>query len=81
MSELEKIQYELVAAPYLIKYDYQLEYPWLSLFWFAPLRKLLYFLARSLNDLRYWWRDRKTVPSTEGSTIGTTSREERLGGR
>ena len=60
MSRLEKIQYELVAAPYLIKYGYQLEYPWLNSFWFAPIRKLLYFLARSLNDLRYSWRDLNT---------------------
>lgn len=60
MSRKEKIQYELVAAPYLVKYGYQLEYPLLNSFWFVPLRKLLYFLARSLNDLRYAWRDRNT---------------------
>ena len=53
MSRREKIQYELVAAPYLLKYGYKLEYPLLNSFLFAPLRKLLYFIARSLNDLRY----------------------------
>lgn len=60
MSRREKMQYELIAAPYLIKYGYQLEYPWLNSFWFVPIRKLVYCLARSLNNLRYAWRDRNT---------------------
>lgn len=60
MSRWERIKFEFVAAPYLTKYDYKTEYSLLNTFLFAPLRFLLYFLARQFNDRRYSKRDRNT---------------------
>ena len=60
MSESELFQFELVAAPYLVKYGYQLQYPMVKSILFAPLRSILYSFARLLNNLRYAHRDRQT---------------------
>ena len=54
-----QFEYECIAAPYLVKYGYKIEYPILNTFLFAPLRIFLYFLARQFNDWRYQKRDRK----------------------
>lgn len=59
ISKFELIRFELIAAPYLAKYGYQLKYPFLKTFWFTPLRSILYALARIFNDWRYARRDRK----------------------
>lgn len=58
MSKSELIQFELIAAPYLVKYGYQLQYPILNSVLFTPVRGVLYTLARRLNDWRYAYRDR-----------------------
>lgn len=59
MSRYDIFTFELIAAPYLAKYCYQLQYPILNSFWFTPIRAFLYFLARLFNDWRYSQRDRK----------------------
>ena len=59
MSKSELIKFELIAAPYLAKYGYQLQYPILKSFWLAPIRGILYSLAKIFNDWRYAQRDRK----------------------
>lgn len=63
MSVFDRMQYELVASPYLKKYSYPLTYPVLSLRLFSPLRQGLYALARLFNDWRYARRDHTTLKS------------------
>ena len=63
MSVFDRMQYELVASPYLKKYSYPLTYPVLSLRLFSPLRQGLYALARRFNDWRYARRDHTTLKS------------------
>ena len=58
MAKLEQLKFELIAVPYLLKYGYQSEYPVLSSSLFNPIRRILYFLARQLNNVRYDSRDR-----------------------
>jgi hypothetical protein len=59
MSRYELVAFELIAAPYLTKYHYSLQYPMLSSIVFVPIRVVLYTLARIFNDWRYARRDRK----------------------
>ena len=59
MTGYELFIFELIAAPYLAKYHYQLQYPILNSFWFMPVRSFLYFFAHLFNDWRYARRDRK----------------------
>ena len=65
MSSFEQMTFELIAIPYLIKYDYEIKYPFLNIVLFNPLRGLLYFLARRFNDWRYAQRDRKMYRSVK----------------
>lgn len=57
MSKYELIIFELIAIPYLIKYKYEPNNQFLNMSVFAPLRFILYFLARRLNNWRYSKRD------------------------
>lgn len=59
MSRYELIAFELLTAPYLAKYGYDLQYPWASSIFFSPLRMIIYQLARVFNDSRYAKRDRR----------------------
>ncbi len=59
MSWFEQIVFELITSPYLVKYGYELEYPFLNTFLFAPIRSFLYFFARRFNNWRYNQRDRR----------------------
>lgn len=63
MSVFNRMQYELIASPYLKKYGYPLAYPLLGSWLFSPLRQGLYFLARGFNDWRYARRDHTTLKS------------------
>ncbi|AFY68566.1 sulfotransferase [Thalassoporum mexicanum PCC 7367] len=60
MTRLQKFTYELVAAPYLHKYGYNFDFPWLKFFIFDLIRLPLYWLARIFNNLRYQKRDQAT---------------------
>ncbi len=65
MTQLEKVKFELIAIPYLLKYGYQPEYPILNSFIFSPIRSILYFLARYFNDIRYDKRDHRIYERTQ----------------
>ena len=58
MSVQQILLFELIAIPYLVKYGYTPEYPFLQSVLFAPLRSLLHFAARQFNNWRYQKRDR-----------------------
>ena len=58
MPRIEQFFFELIAAPYLVKYRYNLEFKTSQTLILLPLRKLLYQAARQLNNLRYAHRDR-----------------------
>ena len=57
-SKLEQFVFDLIALPYLEKYQYQSQFPWLKTKLFAPIRILFYFAARQINNWRYQKRDR-----------------------
>ncbi|MEQ9671213.1 sulfotransferase family protein [Coleofasciculus sp. G2-EDA-02] len=60
MPRFERFIYELIAAPYLIKYHYPIEFKIVtSPLWF-PLRNLAYVGARLFNNWRYHRRDIET---------------------
>lgn len=59
MSKIEIFIFEVIAAPYLKKLGYPLEYKFSSSFIFLPLRVTTYYFARRLNLMRYSCRDRK----------------------
>lgn len=63
MSPFDRMQYELIASPYLKKYGYPLAYPLLASSIFSPLRQGLYAVARRFNNWRYARRDRTTLKS------------------
>ncbi|MEO0924329.1 MAG: sulfotransferase [Cyanobacteria bacterium J06631_6] len=58
MSRIERLIFELIAAPYLAKYHYSLEFKNFPRLLLLPLRKLLYTAARQVNNWRYAKRDR-----------------------
>lgn len=53
----ERLLVESIAAPYLAKYGYPLEFKWLSLPIYNPLRNLIYLSAEKYNKFRYHKRD------------------------
>lgn len=55
MSVSARLVYEFLTLPYLHRYDYDIEFPWLR--GLAPLRSLLYSGARLINNWRYSRRD------------------------
>ena len=59
MSKSAQFRFELLTAPYLKKYGYELTFPWLNNHFFTPFRAAVYFVAQKLNDFRYSRRDRK----------------------
>ncbi|NER83089.1 MAG: sulfotransferase [Leptolyngbya sp. SIO1D8] len=61
MTKLERLTFELIAAPYLKKYGYTAEFSILNSPLFAPVRSVLYFSARQFNAFRYQKRDQKTA--------------------
>lgn len=61
MSKRERFFFELIAAPFLKKYHYPIEFELLSLPIFNLLRYPLYFASRQLNDWRYYRRDLKCL--------------------
>ena len=60
MTKLQIFIYEIIASPYLKKYEYPLEYGFTASILFSPLRICLYSLARMINISRYRRRDKKT---------------------
>ena len=58
MPKFNRFVFELIAAPYLQKYNYCLEFPFLNTFLLSPLRNSVYFGARQMNNWRYSKRDR-----------------------
>ncbi|GEM_PF-5756230 len=59
MSPYELFVFEVITAPYLAKYGYDLQYSWARSILFSPLRMFIYQLARLFNDWRYAKRDRR----------------------
>lgn len=59
MSRYELIMFELLTAPYLAKYGYELQYPWMNSIFFSPLRRIIYQLASIFNHWRYGKRDHR----------------------
>lgn len=59
MSKVDRFIFELIAVPYLKKYQYPSEFPFLQIILLSPLRQLLYLCARQLNNWRYSQRDRR----------------------
>jgi hypothetical protein len=53
MPKFARFIFELIAAPYLKKYDYPLEFPWLNTHFLKPLRDFAYFGSRNFNSVRY----------------------------
>lgn len=53
MSKLDRFIFELITAPYLEKYGYPLEFPFLKTQFLKPLRALTYFGSRNFNSVRY----------------------------
>lgn len=58
MSKKEIFLFELIASPYLVKYHYKTEYPWLASPLLSPFRQVAYLAARLFNYQRYRWRDK-----------------------
>ncbi|MBT9317287.1 sulfotransferase family protein [Leptothoe spongobia] len=65
MSVFHRFVFEVLASPYLEKYDYEIEFPWLGSSLFYLPRFLLYKTARLINDWRYARRDLKTALKSE----------------
>ncbi|MEQ9371192.1 MAG: sulfotransferase [Coleofasciculus chthonoplastes F3-SA18-01] len=60
MSQLERFIYELIAAPYLMKYHYPIEFKIVTSPLLFPLRNFAYLGARLFNNWRYQRRDIET---------------------
>lgn len=73
MSKLDRFIFELVAVPYLDKYHYSIEFQFLRTQFLRPLRSLLYFGTRQLNNWRYHKRDvqtyKKVLLQKSGSSV------------
>jgi hypothetical protein len=67
MSRAQILCYEILAEPYLKKYGYPVEFKFTGwpLFW--PLRRVSYFLARQVNDIRYRFRDYQTYRNSSAN--------------
>ncbi|MEQ8753396.1 MAG: sulfotransferase [Coleofasciculus sp. G1-WW12-02] len=60
MSKLNRFIYELIAEPYLRKYNYPIEFKIVSFPIWLPLRNIAYIGARLFNNWRYNRRDIET---------------------
>ncbi|MEQ8541754.1 MAG: sulfotransferase [Coleofasciculus sp. D1-CHI-01] len=60
MSQIDRFIYELIAAPYLMKYNYPIEFNVVTSFLWFPLRNIAYMGARLFNNWRYHRRDIET---------------------
>jgi hypothetical protein len=60
MTKLNRFIYELIAEPYLRKYNYPIEFKIVSFPIWLPLRNLAYMSARLFNNWRYHRRDIET---------------------
>lgn len=68
MSQLERLIFEFLAAPFLQKYCYSLEFEvWQAPIW-QVLRQPLYYLARQFNDWRYRQRDFQALQKADSKT-------------
>lgn len=65
MSTAEKIAFELIAIPYLVKYGYETDFNILRTSLLVPFRSSIYYLAKQINNLRYARRDRHRYNSME----------------
>ncbi|MCM1984897.1 sulfotransferase family protein [Lyngbya confervoides] len=61
MRKRERFFFELLAAPYLQKYNYPIEFKFLLLPVWNILRYPLYFVSKLFNDWRYRERDFKSL--------------------
>jgi LPS sulfotransferase NodH len=66
MKKSERFFFELLAAPYLRKYMYPIEFKFLNSTLFSPLRFILYSMARLFNNWRYKRRDFWTYRQSTG---------------
>lgn len=57
MSKVELFIFEMLTYPYLKKYEYETYFKPIFTILATPLRWIIYFLARQLNNLRYKKRD------------------------
>lgn len=57
MSKTDRSIFELIAVPYLDKYQYSIEFQFLRTGFFMPLRGFAYFCARQFNNWRYHRRE------------------------
>lgn len=58
MKIWERVAFEIICYPYLLKYGYDIDFTVSKTPIFQPLRHLLYLAARIVNDWRYARRDR-----------------------
>lgn len=57
MSKIDRFIFELIAVPYLDKYQYSIEFQFLRAGFFRPLRGFTYLCARQFNNWRYHKRE------------------------
>ncbi len=57
MNKKDRFIFELIASPYLEKYNYALEFAYLPTNLLKPFRQIAYFCARNFNNFRYKKRD------------------------
>lgn len=63
MTRCQIFVFELISSPYLKKYGYELEFDFLDIFAFSFVRRILYYFARAINDIRYAYRDKRIYTS------------------
>ncbi|MGF1535447.1 MAG: sulfotransferase [Elainellaceae cyanobacterium] len=68
MNKREVFFYELLASPYLEKYGYEVKYSVASSNLFRPFRRLSYYVARQINDIRYERRDKRVFDCVSKSS-------------
>lgn len=65
MSRFERFIFEFLAVPYLRKYNYSIEFKFLEIFIFSPIRSMIYLCARVFNNYRYRKRDIKLIKKVD----------------
>ena len=61
LASLDVLIFEFFSYEYLIKYAYPVMFKFVSFFPFNVVRHLAYFIARVINNFRYWRRYRKSI--------------------
>lgn len=69
MSKFDRFMFELIAVPYLDKYQYSIEFQFLRTKLFMPLRGFAYFGARQFNNWRYHKREIRMYDQIYQSTL------------